>query len=177
MKNFNVRIMVEAGVMIALALVLDNIKIFTMPQGGSITLGSMIPIMIFSFRWGGLNGIKAGIAFGILQFLLGGKSLHPASIILDYVLAWGMVGCAGFFSGNIKKIILGIIIGIFGRFLCSYASGVLIYYMYAPEGMSPYLYSLIYNGSYLGVEAIIAVAVISMLYKYLKPYLEVQTLK
>ncbi len=166
MKNStNVRMLVEAGVMMAIALVLDNIKIFSMPQGGSVTLGSMIPILIFAFRWGFKSGITTGVAFGILQFLLGGRAIHIASILLDYVIAWGALGLAGFFRGSFPKVMLGSVVGIAGRFLCSFTAGIVIYGEYAPEGMNVALYSLIYNGSYMGVEAIIALVVIGVLYK------------
>ncbi len=170
MKKLNVRMMMEAGLMMALALILDNIRIFTMPQGGSVTLGSMIPIIFFAFRWGAKSGILVGLMFGVLQVLLGGKMLHPLSLLLDYVIAWGALGVAGLFSGSLTSVMIGTIVGISGRFLCSFLSGVTIWAEYAPEGMNVALYSLIYNGSYMGVEAIISLVVIFILYQSMKGY-------
>ena len=73
MKNTNVRMLVEAGVMIALAQVLSYVVIYQMPQGGSVTAGSMVPILLFAVRWGTAQGLLAGAVYGILQFILGPK--------------------------------------------------------------------------------------------------------
>ncbi len=88
-NNSNVRMLVEGGVLIGLAYIMDMVKLGSMPQGGSVTLGSMIPILIFAIRWGAKPGVMAGLVFGSMQFLLGAKySFHPISILFDYSLAW-----------------------------------------------------------------------------------------
>ena len=171
-KNSNVRMVVEAGVLIGLAYIMDMIRLFEMPQGGSITLGSMIPILIFALRWGAKPGVMAGAVFGTMQFLLGPKfSFHPVSILFDYTLAWMCLGLAGAFRGSLPKMLFGVSLGIFGRFVCHVISGVTIWASYAPEGTSPLIYSLGYNGTYLGVEALIALVIFTALYKPLQGYL------
>jgi len=168
----NVRMLVEAGVLIGLAYIMDMIRLFEMPQGGSVTLGSMIPILIFAIRWGAKPGIMAGLVFGSMQFLLGPKwSFHPLSILFDYVIAWGCLGFAGFFKGSMPKLMTGVAVAIFGRFVCHVISGVTIWSSYAPEGTNALVYSVGYNGTYLGVEALIAMVVFSGLYKPLKSYM------
>jgi len=171
-NNSNVRMLVEGGVLIGLAYIMDMIKLAQMPQGGSITLGSMIPILIFAIRWGAKPGIMAGLVFGSMQFLLGPKwSFHPISILFDYVIAWGFLGLAGAFKGSMPKLMTGIALAIFGRFVCHVFSGITIWSSYAPEGTSALAYSIGYNGTYLGVEAAIAMVVFASLYKPLRTYM------
>lgn len=171
-NSSNVRMLVEGGILIGLAYIMDMVRLFEMPQGGSITLGSMIPILIFAIRWGAKPGVMAGLVFGTMQFLLGPKfSFHPVSILFDYSVAWACLGIAGAFRGSLPKMMTGVALGIFGRFVCHVISGVTIWSSYAPEGTNALVYSIGYNGTYLGVEAIIAMAVFAALYNPLKSYM------
>lgn len=167
MRDKKTKMLVEAGIMIALAYVLSLVKIFQMPNGGSVTAGSMIPILIFAFRWGGIQGMFVGAVYGIIQFLLGPKwSFHIASIAFDYVVAFGALGLAGFFkNGGMIKGMIGVTVGIMGRFVCHVLSGVIVWASYAPEGMNPWLYSILYNGSFLLAELLISVVIFALLYK------------
>ncbi len=170
MKKMSTRMLVEAGIMIALAQVLSFIK-YELPYGGSVTLGSMIPIMLFAIRWGTTQGVLAGLVYGFLQFALGTKfSYHPLGIFLDYIFAYGCLGLSGIFRGRLKGILLSITIALFARFTFHYISGIVLWSSYA-QGMNPYLYSLIYNGSYMLPELIISAILISILYRPLKRFL------
>ncbi len=91
----NVKFMVEAGAMIALAFVLSKIDLFTMPQGGSVSPGAILPILFLAYRWGVGRGILAGVLLGILKMMLGGYVIGPIQGILDYPLAYGVLGIAG----------------------------------------------------------------------------------
>lgn len=157
----------EAGIMIAAAQILSYLKIFEAPYGGSVTAGSMIPIIMFSLRWGLKPGLLAGTAYGILQFLLGGAiySYHILSILFDYVLAFGLLGLAGSFRSSAKGVFLGSGLGVLGRFLCHVISGIVVWASYAPEGMNPLYYSVMYNGSYLLPELVITLIIVGLLYK------------
>lgn len=167
--KMNVRALVEAGVMIALAYVLSLISIWKMPQGGSVTPGSMIPILIYAYRWGPKNGIFAGAVYGTIQFILGPKwSFHPISILFDYTIAFAWLGLAGAFGKSLVKGMMGVTLAIALRFASHVISGVFVFASYAPEGMNPWIYSSIYNGSYLGVELIISIVVFALLYKPLE---------
>lgn len=166
MKKMSTKMVVEAGIMIALAQVLSYIKIFELPQGGSITAGSMVPILIFAIRWGVGPGLLAGTVYGILQFILGPKySYHIISILFDYVVAFGLLGLAGLFRKSIAGIFVGVVLGVLGRFISHVISGAIVFASYAPEGTNPWIYSAVYNGSYLAVELVISVVIIMLLYK------------
>lgn len=163
------RWLMEAGIMIALAQVLSYVTLFELPTGGSVTAGSMVPIIIFSIRWGYRKGLLAGVTYGILQFLLGKKySFHLVSIFCDYLFAFGFLGLAGILRGSLTKSIFGTVIGIAARFVCHVISGVVVFASYAPEGMSPLRYSLGYNLSFLLPEMIISVALVILIYKPLQ---------
>ncbi len=167
MKKTSTRMLTEAGIMIAAAQILSYIKIFEAPYGGSVTAGSMIPIIVFSLRWGVKSGLLAGTAYGVMQFLLGGAiySYHIVSILFDYVVAFGLLGLAGLFRSSIKGVFMGTSLGLLGRFVCHVISGVVVWASYAPEGMNPMVYSVLYNGSYLLPELIITLVIVGILYK------------
>lgn len=169
MKNFSTKMLVEAGIMIALAQILSYVKIFEAPYGGSVTAGSMVPILFYAIRWGVGPGIFAGTVYGILQFVLGPKySFHILSILLDYVIAFGLLGLAGLFRKDFKGVFLGVFFGILGRFASSVLSGVIIWASYAPETMNPWIYSMVYNGAYLIPELLISFVLVGILYKAFK---------
>ena len=166
MKKMSTKMIVEAGIMIALAQVLSYVKVFELPQGGSITAGSMVPILIFAIRWGMGPGLLAGTVYGIVQFILGPKySYHIVSILFDYVVAFGVLGIAGVFGKSIVGIFSGTVLAVLGRFVCHVISGVVVFASYTPEGTNPWIYSIIYNSSYLSLELIISVVIIYLLYK------------
>lgn len=153
-----------AALCIGLAFLLSFIKIFSFPTGGSITAASMLPILAFAYIYGLRKGLLVGVVYGLLQFMQEPVVLAPMQVILDYPLAFGVLGLAGLAK---KSIIPGIICGIAGRFVCSWLSGWVFFGEYAPEGMPAWLYSLGYNGSIMGVECAVCVAVacIPALYK------------
>jgi len=178
-RKTNIHALVECALMIAIGTVLALIKIYELPFGGSVTLVSMLPFVLVSFRWGTKWGLLTGFANALLQMLMG-FSAPPAGtvlafigvIMLDYVLAFTLLGIAGAFSNLTSKRPLNIAIGTAAvcviRFLCSFFSGVLLwgsyqsYYEWA-DGMSVWLYSFIYNGSYMLPELVITTAVAAVL--------------
>lgn len=164
----NTRILTETGMAIALAVVLDSLTIWKMPYGGSVTL-AMLPLFIIAFRWGALSGILAGVGAGFLQLAFGGTIIHPAQLVLDYPLPFGLVGLAGLFkyqvqsSKNISQTIWifgAMFVGTFFRFITHILSGVIFFAEYAPEGQNVWLYSIIYNGSYLLPSFLLCIIVI-----------------
>ncbi len=149
-------------VMVALSTALYFTRIYTFPQGGSVTLGSMIPILLLGLRRGVKVGVTAGVIYGLIILYLEPFIYHPVQVLLDYPLAFGALGLAGFF----KRIpAVGVIAGIFGRFVCHFLSGVIFFASFAPVGVSPLLYSALYNGSYLSVEFVISAIAIYILLK------------
>lgn len=172
MKKWSTKMLVEAGILIALALILDRIKIYEAPQGGSVTAGSMIPIFLYSFRWGLGPGVVAGAIFGLLQLLLGGWIFTPIQAILEYPVAFGMLGLAGIFSNKVYEenknsiigIVAGILLGIGVRFICHFLAGIVFFAEYAGS-QHPWIYSLVYQASYLVPEFIITAVILSLVWK------------
>jgi thiamine transporter len=156
----DIRILAEVAVMIALASVLYMIKIFTLPQGGSITLGSMVPIFVLSLRRGPRVGVLAGIVFSFFVLYYEPFVYNPVQFLLDYPLAFGSLGLAGLFR---RQPLAGVGAGISSRFVCHFLSGLVFFASFAPTGQSPALYSAIYNGSYLVPEFAISAGVIYLL--------------
>ena len=170
MKKQNTWMLVEGSMMIGLAIVLGEfVKIFEMPMGGSVTAGSMVPLFLFAYRWGGKKGMIAGAVYGILDLIIGGVfSIHPFSLIFDYPVAYGILGVAGFFKKTPAGLLAGVFTGITGRFICHTLSGVVAYASYAPEGQSPLVYSILYNGTYLLPEFVITVILTALILKFVK---------
>lgn len=173
MKNQKIKVLVEGAVMIALATVLSNIKIFNLPWGGSITLVSMLPIVIFSIKYGIKKGLAISFAFSLIQFGQGiaegifGWGLTPlnliACIFIDYIFAYTAIGLAGIFrkKGTFGWIV-GTVLALLLRFLCHFTSGVIIWGSFGKlwDGFSTnntWLYSLLYNGSYMLPEMIFTI--------------------
>ena len=156
------KLLAEVAVTVALGTVLSNIKVYQMPYGGSLTLASMVPLFLLSMRRGPYVGVFAGAVHGMVQLALQPYILTPVQVIIDYPLPFACIGLAGFF----KKIpLLGVVVGIAGRFLSHFVSGVVFWYMYTPEGMTAVVYSAVYNGSYLIGELIISAIVVYLLIK------------
>ena len=159
-KEFDTKVLAEMAIAIALATVLSYIKIFTMPYGGSVTLGSMVPILLIAFRRDVKVGVTTGVIYGFVQMFLDGWFYSPVGMFLDYPLAFGVLGVAGFFK---KQPIIGVVIAMTGRFVSHFISGVVFFGMYAPEGMNPVIYSALYNGGYMIPEMVISAVLIYLL--------------
>lgn len=169
MGQSKTRMIAEAGVAIAIAQVLSFITLFHMPQGGSIKAASLVPLMIFAYRWGGTRGIWAGVVYGVLHFLLGFKSsIHYLSIILDYLLAYGAIGVCGYFKDNMTGLVSGSIVAIALCWFASVTSGAVVFASYAPQGQNPWIYSMIYNASYMVPDGILNIIVLLFVYQGVK---------
>jgi thiamine transporter len=122
----------------------------------------MVPLIWLSLRRGPKVGIAAGILYGVIQFIILPYAVDPIQVLLDYPLAFGVLGFAGFFK---KQPILGASMAIAWRFVMHFASGVFYWApLYAPD-MNPYIYSAIYNGSYLLPELIVSGVIVYTLQK------------
>ncbi len=155
-KGYNTRTLTYGAICIAIAFILSMIKI-PWPQGGSITPASMLPIFIFAYVAGPRAGILAGLCYGLLQFIQAPYYYSPIQFILDYLLAFGLLGFAGIIRKNIFVVV---VFGGILRFICHFLSGVFFFANFAPKGQSVYLYSLIYNGSFMAVEIVICVLIL-----------------
>jgi thiamine transporter len=158
--RFSTKVIAETVMFVALAIVLSYLKIFSLPQGGSVTAASMVPILWLALRRGPKVGLFAATVYGLVQFALEPYIFNPVQVLLDYPVAFGLLGVAGFFP---KRPFIGVSLGIFGRFFAHFLSGIIFFASYAPEGMNPAVYSAVYNGGYLLVELVISIYVIYLL--------------
>jgi thiamine transporter len=159
----NTRILTEAIVLVALSAVLNSIKLYQLPYGGSITLAGMVPILWLALRRGTVVGTYAGMVLGLVVIVIEPYIYSPVQVLLDYPIAFGALGLAGFFP---KRPLIGVGIGMLGRFIAHFLSGIFFFYMYAAYwGMDPVTYSMVYNGSYLLPEFVISAIIIYMLSK------------
>ena len=162
------RVLTEAALAVALAFVLGLIKVFEMPFGGSISL-EMVPLILLALRQGPWVGIAAGAAYGLLDLITPPVfAVHPVQVLFDYPLAFGVLGLAGFFRPTVRGAILGTVVAVFARFLCHFASGVVFFASYAPEGWNPYLYSAVYNAAYLVPSLAVALIAVVVLLRALE---------
>ena len=153
------RILVEGALAVALSVVFSALRLWSMPQGGSVTL-EMVPLFLFAIRRGGRAGCLAGAVSGVLQFMTGGYMAHPLQAVLDYPVAFGVLGTAGFFAGYP---LTGMVLAGFLRFLCHVLSGAVFFAAFAPEGTSVWIYSSVYNGSYLLPTLVVSMAMVRLI--------------
>ena len=159
-KKFGTRQLAFSAVALALATVTSMIKVFELPMGGSITLLSMLFVVLIGYWYGPAAGLMAGVAYGLLQLILGPYIVSIPQMLIDYPFAFGALGLSGFFSGKKNGLVIGYLVAITGRFLFSVLSGVIFFGMYAPENMSPFTYAVAYNGSYIYAEGILTVIIL-----------------
>ena len=111
---FSTKVIAEIAAFVSLSTALSYIKLFSLPQGGSVTAGSMVPILWLALRRGAKIGLFAAVVYGVVQLVVEPFIFHPAQVVLDYPLAFGMLGLAGFFQDHP---FVGANLGIIGRFL------------------------------------------------------------
>jgi len=158
-KRNHVKAMTYSAIGIAIAFILNTFVVFKMPQAGSATLFSMLVIVLIGYWFGPSTGIMAGVAFGILNMLYAPFVVHPIQFLLDYPLAFGMLGISGFFGKMKNGLQWGYLAAVFGRYLCHVLSGIIFFAEYAGE-TNAVLYSLAYNATYLAIEATITFALL-----------------
>lgn len=157
----NAKEIARAGVCLSLAFALSYVKLYK-NAAASLTLASMLPIMLFSYFYGTRKGILIGFIYGMLQCLQNPYIIHPAQFLLDYPIAFSMIGLAGILR-NAKALPQAVRFGLGGafagimRFLSSYLSGVFAFGAYAGEGQSVWLYSLL--NTIILADALIAIIV------------------
>ena len=179
-----VRALTEGAIFVALAFVLSFVKLYELPNGGSLT-PAMFPILLFGLRWGVGRGLMAGFVFGLLQLIFDGAYAWGwQSMVLDYLLAFTPLGLAGLFKGKAWGIFPGTVLGCAARFVIHYISGITIYRIIEPTAVpgfgtfdNAHLYSLVYNGSYMVPNTLLALLLAGVLYVPLKRYLAGQDLQ
>ncbi|MDR2650462.1 MAG: energy-coupled thiamine transporter ThiT [Clostridiales bacterium] len=159
-NQFTVRALTCSAVCIALSSILSNVKIYHMPQGGSVTAFSMLFIVLVGYWFGPVIGILAGVADGLLQLAIDPYVIHPMQLLLDYPLGFGALGAAGFFRNALRNntlgatqikfdgLCIGYIAAAMARWFMSFLSGFIFFYESSGD-MNPAVFSAVYNISYI----------------------------
>jgi thiamine transporter len=155
-KKWDTRMLTYGAICIAIAFVLSYIRIWRMPQGGSITPASMFPIMLFAWVFGPRAGISAAVIYGAMQLFQDFYVVHLLSLVMDYILAFACLGLTGFFKKNIT---LGIVVACVGRWFWHTLSGYIFFAEYTWAGWNPLLYSIVYNFLVVGAEGLVCIVV------------------
>ena len=167
--------MTLSAVMIALSAVLSMVKVYELPLGGSITLLSMLPVAAIAICYGTKTGLFVSLIYAFLQIGLDlgklmGYGMTPLTwigcLVFDYIIAFGAIGLAGIFRkrGTIGMC-AGVALACVLRFISHFISGAIVFAVWCPEEWNVYLYSLVYNGSYMLPELILTVAGALLLFR------------
>lgn len=176
--HYKTRRLTESAIMIALAAVLAMVKVYELPMGGSITAASMVPIIFIALRYGPKWGILTGLVYSFIQMI---ERFWPPPtrtviwfalvVLLDYVIAFSLLGLAPLFAKKFKNKIVGATVATLIvcalRFVCHFLSGIIIWHTGDPA-VPDWLWSLTYNGSFMLPEAIISAVVVALLMKFVK---------
>jgi len=171
-RDFNTRSIVYAAICIALSFALSFIK-FTFPFGGSVTLASFVPLLIYSYFYGPVKGLLAGIVYGLLQFVQDSWFLTPTQFLLDYILAFSSIALAGVFKnvlkGKFAPVVTGVVTVGIVRLIMHILAGIIFFnagYVYPdlPQS-SALLYSTVYNVLYVVPDILISLITIIVMIK------------
>lgn len=179
-KKLKIHVWIEGTIVAAMAMVLSYIPIEIANSGIDLSLG-LVPIILYAYRRGAYAGISAGFIWGLLAIVLGSAMKNFVSvfqILMEYPFAFAFSGLAGIFSNKIqaglkqnhfKKVLIYVIFGSFlsvvSRWFWHFWAGVFIWGIYAPEGMSPYMYSFVLNGTSALLNSLYVGIVLSLLLK------------
>lgn len=177
MKKLGLVALIEASFFAAFALILDLLPSIKLGPWISISF-AMVPIFILAFRWGFKVSFLAGFIWGLLQVAVGDiYFLTPIQFLIEYFIAFAFIGFAGLFYPSIQRllqkgekkiallvVVLAILVGSVARYFWHFVAGVIFWGEYAPEGMSPVIYSLIVNGGTgIGAAILCSVIVVALL--------------
>lgn len=166
-QNKSIRL-TQSAIMLAFATILSAIPIVTLPYGGSITAFSMLPIILISYRYGTGWGLFTAFDYSLLQMLFGMKNFMGTSvkaaaaiILLDYILAFTVLGLAGIFRKVMKDQVSALSVGAFFvcvlRYICHVISGCTVWEGVSIPSSDGFIYSLIYNATYMVPETLVTV--------------------
>lgn len=168
--TFDSKSIALAGICVSLSFALSYIKLWDLPQGGSVTLVSFLPIMLFAYLYGAKKGLFVGFVYGLLQSLQDPYIIHPAQFLLDYPVAFAMAGFAGVLKNvNMKspqlKFALSALIGGAMRYVAHVLSGAFAFGAYALDAgaSNVFTYSLAYNSFVFVDIALVIIAGVLLL--------------
>lgn len=156
-KPWTPRDIAFAAMCVAMSFILSCIKLFSMPQGGTVTPASLLPMMIYTVAFGPARGMVVGCAYGLLQLFQGAYVIHPMQLLVDYPMAFGALALGGFVNyirmPEKLKLPAAVVLGYIGRYIMAVLSGVIFFAEYAGE-QGAMIYSIVYNISYLAPDCL-----------------------
>ena len=170
MRSQRILVLVEIALTVALSAVLSLLAV-RLPinfAGGTVSF-SMVPIFVLALRRGVGTGLLAGFLFGAVDLVIEPFFVAPIQVLLDYGVAFGAVGLAGLGSAYFRRTfkrsaVVGVavsvpfmVLGGLGRFAAAWTSGVVFFGANAPKGQPVWLYSIVYNSSYLVPSLLISI--------------------
>jgi len=161
-KTNRTKLLAYSAICVTLALVLSQFTLFRMPQGGSVTPFSMLFIVLAGYWFGPKTGITAGVAYGLLRIFLGAFIIHPAQFALDYLLASAALGAFGLFREKRWGLYFAYVVGVTFAFFAYFASGIIFFSAYAPEGQHVAVFSAVYNLSHVVPEMVMTLILITL---------------
>lgn len=168
------------SLIVSICFVIELFPILTLPFGGSVTVGKMLPLIFFTYFYGLKSGIFAGLIYSILQMIIF-FHIPPAktffaftlAILFDYIIPYLSIGFTALFKNtfcNVKKYFtISIVFSYTVRFLCCAFSGVVIWSKYIPKEYNIWIYSVVYNLIYIVPEIIIALIICNVLINFFVP--------
>lgn len=176
-SHLALRALCEGAIIVALAQILGYLKLFSLPQGGSVTI-AMLPILIYCSRWGFAPGMLVSVVYAVLQLVFDGAYAYSWQAMLgDYILAYSVLGVAGAFHKLRGGFFIGTAVACVLRFACHYVTGATVWGEWMPEEFfgltmtTPWLYSLLYNGSYILVNMLAVIVLGALAWKPLGKYI------
>ncbi len=175
-RSYDAKHIAAAGLTLALSFALSFIKISPVTYGGSITLASFVPVLIYAYAYGVVDGLLAGTIFGLLNFISGPYILTPFTFILDYLLAFASIGFMGIARKFTKKTTFNVVLGTIGVYLLRFLFHLISGFIYFAEGAiwvtlpgwavsNAFIYSLIYQLVYIPADCAIATIALYVLAK------------
>lgn len=162
-EKLSAKAITMSAILIALAFVSNNfLPRWRLPNGGSVTLFSMLFLYLIGYTMGLKVGIIGGMAYGVLDLLFSASAYYPLQILLDFPFAFGALGLGALLRDKKFGLQGGYILGAFMRFVMSFLSGYFFFAEYTPEGYSPVMWAIVYNGTYILIEGIITLIVMSL---------------
>lgn len=151
-SEYDSKSLTYAAICIALSFALSYIKFFSLPQGGSVTFASLLPLALYAYMFGTRKGLIAGVVYGLLQFIQSPQFYEPMQALLDYPIAFGAIGLAGiarnfkFLKGNIfAEFAVGTTIAVLLRYFAHVISGYFVFSSWAMEGFTAVSWAFVYN--------------------------------
>lgn len=175
-KEYDAKHIAFAGLTVGLSFALSYVKFSPVTSGGSVTLASMVPLLIYAYFYGVPDGLLVGVIFGLLNFISGPWILTPMTFFLDYPLAYASIGLMGVAKKlgkhPVGQVVFGVLLVYAFRFACHFFSGVIyfiensIWVEFPAWALSgPFIYSFIYQCLYLPFDMLISLTVLSILAK------------